>query len=90
MLHNLVHIVNLDLHGEIPHAVRMTTRCPFCAWPDSEPLAVLSRHATPEGQTVWTRCVCGSVQVRLSTATGSYVVSRSRPAVTAQSPLDTV
>ncbi|MBE1463536.1 hypothetical protein [Kibdelosporangium phytohabitans] len=60
----------------------MNTRCPHCGWPDSEPCSVLSRHVTPEGQTVRTRCACGSLQVRLITSAGAHVVSRSRPART--------
>nr|WP_083466531.1 hypothetical protein [Kibdelosporangium sp. MJ126-NF4]CEL16429.1 hypothetical protein [Kibdelosporangium sp. MJ126-NF4]CTQ90381.1 hypothetical protein [Kibdelosporangium sp. MJ126-NF4] len=61
----------------------MNTRCPYCAWPDGEPFAVLSRHVTPDGQTMWTRCVCGSLQVRLITDASAHVLSRSRPAAAA-------
>jgi hypothetical protein len=55
--------------------------CPHCGWPDgAEPFQVVSRHSTSAGHTVWTRCSCGSLQVRVVDATGMRVVSRSRPA----------
>lgn len=55
--------------------------CPHCGWPDhAEPFQVVSRHTTAAGVTVWTRCGCGSLQVRVVDATGLRVVSRSRPA----------
>ncbi|MFF5985620.1 hypothetical protein [Prauserella flavalba] len=50
--------------------------CPFCGWPDSDVYEIVSRHRTPEGETVWTRCACGSLQVRV---TGAGVVTRGRP-----------
>ncbi|MFF8634191.1 hypothetical protein ACF052_08305 [Streptomyces pilosus] len=57
------------------------TRCPYCGWPDdAEPFRVVSRHGTASGSTVWTRCGCGSLQVRAVDGRGSRVVSRSRPA----------
>jgi hypothetical protein len=56
--------------------------CPHCGWPDlAEPFQVVSRHTTAAGSTVWTRCGCGSLQVRLVDACGTRVVSRSRPAL---------
>ncbi|MGP4049546.1 hypothetical protein [Streptomyces sp. 2A115] len=55
--------------------------CPHCGWPDgAEPFQVVSRHTTAAGHTVWTRCGCGSLQVRVVDASGMRVVSRSRPA----------
>ncbi|WP_128374492.1 hypothetical protein [Streptomyces cavernae] len=55
--------------------------CPHCGWPDdAEPFQVLSRHSTGAGYTVWTRCGCGSLQVRAVNADGVRIVSRSRPA----------
>ncbi|MGA5899188.1 hypothetical protein [Streptomyces venetus] len=60
-----------------------TTRtvCPHCGWPDGgEPFQVLSRHTTATGRTDWTRCGCGSLQVRIVDDRGTRVVSRSRPA----------
>ncbi|MFJ4283891.1 hypothetical protein [Streptomyces massasporeus] len=62
-------------------ATGATAACPHCGWPDAgEPFRVLSRHATATGQTVWTRCGCGSLQVRVADGRGTRVVSRSRPA----------
>ncbi|MEU9186308.1 hypothetical protein AB0D14_17515 [Streptomyces sp. NPDC048484] len=52
--------------------------CPHCGWPDrAEPFQVVSRHGTAGGHTVWTRCVCGSLQVRVVDACGMRVLSRS-------------
>ncbi|WDV49590.1 hypothetical protein PV963_04010 [Streptomyces coeruleorubidus] len=57
------------------------TVCPHCGWPDGgEPFQVLSRHTTATGRTEWTRCGCGSLQVRVVDGCGMRVVSRSRPA----------
>jgi hypothetical protein len=57
------------------------TVCPHCGWPDGgEPFQVLSRHATATGRTEWTRCGCGSLQVRVVDGRGTRVVSRGRPA----------
>ncbi|MCP2253461.1 hypothetical protein LY13_002214 [Prauserella aidingensis] len=55
------------------------TTCPYCGWPDSDVVTVLSRHRTPEGETVWTRCACGSLQTRVIDAAGTKVVLRGRP-----------
>ncbi|MDG9717220.1 hypothetical protein [Streptomyces sp. DH24] len=61
--------------------------CPHCGWPDgAEPFQVVSCHGTAVGSTVWTRCGCGSLQVRVTDACGTRVVSRSRPALTESSP----
>ncbi|WP_329334740.1 hypothetical protein OG252_07830 [Streptomyces sp. NBC_01352] len=55
--------------------------CPHCGWPDgAEPFQVVSRHRTAAGTTVWTRCGCGSLQVRVVDGRGTRIVSRSRPA----------
>ncbi|WP_244328709.1 hypothetical protein [Streptomyces marokkonensis] len=57
------------------------TNCPYCGWPDdAEPFRVVSRHATATGSTVWTRCGCGSLQVRAVDEHGVRMMSRSRPA----------
>ncbi|PWI06307.1 hypothetical protein DIZ27_34250 [Streptomyces sp. NWU339] len=54
--------------------------CPYCGWPDDgEPFRLVSRHTTAAGRTVWTRCGCGSLQVRVVDDRGSRVVTRSRP-----------
>jgi len=56
-------------------------RCPHCGRPDgAEPFQVVSRHGTASGSTVWTRCGCGSLQVRVEDGCGMRIVSRSRPA----------
>jgi hypothetical protein len=56
------------------------TVCPHCGWPDdAEPFQVVSRHDTAAGRTVWTRCGCGSLQVRVVDDRGTRVVTRSRP-----------
>ncbi|MPY58218.1 hypothetical protein [Streptomyces spongiae] len=58
----------------------MAGACPHCGWPDrAEPFQVVSRHVTAAGHTVWTRCGCGSLQVRVVDERGMRVVSRSRP-----------
>jgi hypothetical protein len=64
--------------------------CPFCGWPEAELFDVASRHRTTEGQTVWTRCACGSLQMRVLGRTGSRIVARSRGRLDAdeQSPVD--
>ncbi|MCX3291392.1 hypothetical protein OR263_32580 [Streptomyces sp. NEAU-H22] len=57
------------------------TVCPHCGRPDAgEPFRVLSRHITATGLTVWTRCGCGSLQVRVADGRGTRVVSRGGPA----------
>lgn len=62
-------------------------RCPHCGWPDgAEPFQVVSRHATAAGRTVWTRCGCGSLQVRVVDDRGMRIVSRSGPAVPQPAP----
>ncbi|MEU3143006.1 MULTISPECIES: hypothetical protein [unclassified Streptomyces] len=54
--------------------------CPYCGWPDdAEPFQLVSRHGTADGSTVWTRCGCGSLQVRAVDGRGTRVVTRSRP-----------
>ncbi|MEV5884247.1 hypothetical protein AB0L74_16195 [Streptomyces sp. NPDC052020] len=61
--------------------------CPHCGWPDAaEPFQVVSGHSTAAGRTVWTRCGCGSLQVRIVDACGTRVISRSRPAPDHPSP----
>ncbi|MFF3717470.1 hypothetical protein [Streptomyces prasinus] len=54
--------------------------CPYCGWPDdAEPFRLVSRHGTAAGSTVWTRCGCGSLQVRTVDGRGARVVTRGRP-----------
>ncbi|MEU0900605.1 hypothetical protein [Streptomyces massasporeus] len=62
-------------------ATGATAACPHCGRPDGgEPFRVLSRHTTATGHTEWTRCGCGSLQVRVADGGGTRVVSRSGPA----------
>lgn len=55
------------------------TLCPYCGRPDAEPFRVLSRHRTSTGQTVWARCTCGSLQMRVRDAAGERITARSHP-----------
>ncbi|MGW1024581.1 hypothetical protein ACWD4J_12870 [Streptomyces sp. NPDC002577] len=65
----------------------MTNHCPHCGWPETQPYEVVSRHATTQGLTVWTRCACGSLQVRVvrhpdrAGHTDARIVARGRPAM---------
>ncbi|MEZ7005889.1 hypothetical protein [Streptomyces sp. AD55] len=61
--------------------------CPHCGWPDgAEPFRRVSAHTTAAGSTVWTRCACGSLQVRVVDDRGSRVVSRSGPSPAHRGP----
>lgn len=55
------------------------SNCPYCGWPDDQPVQDLSQHQTGEGVLVWTRCACGSVQARLLTGGTTEIVTRGRP-----------
>ncbi|HEX5569471.1 MAG TPA: hypothetical protein VFY14_21540 [Streptomyces sp.] len=57
----------------------MASLCPYCGWPDAQPVRVVSRHSTSTGQTVWTRCACGSLQMRVLDAAGVRIAVRGRP-----------
>lgn len=46
--------------------------CPRCGWPETDVYEVVSRHRTSTGVILYTRCVCGLLQVRR--------VASSRPA----------
>ncbi|SCK10997.1 hypothetical protein [Streptomyces sp. WMMB 322] len=56
------------------------SHCPYCGWPDDQPVRDLSQHPTGEGVLVWTRCACGSVQARLLTAGTLRIMTRGKPA----------
>ncbi|MFE9681501.1 hypothetical protein [Streptomyces sp. NPDC006285] len=61
------------------HSTPAVEACPYCGRPDrAEPFQVVSRHGTAGGHTLWTRCGCGSLQVRTVDAWGMRVLSRSR------------
>ncbi|WP_049573091.1 hypothetical protein [Nocardiopsis sp. SBT366] len=64
----------------------MNSVCPHCGWPDEQPFAVLSQHRTGTGLTVWSRCVCGSTQVREIGLAGTRIVSRGRPTKDPRAP----
>jgi len=55
------------------------TLCPYCGRSDTGPFQVLSRHRTCTGETVWTRCACGSLQMRVRDAAGERIAARGRP-----------
>ncbi|WP_433656958.1 hypothetical protein ACQPW1_36590 [Nocardia sp. CA-128927] len=41
--------------------------CRQCGWPVDQPSATVSSHRTSEGVIVYTRCVCGTLNVWLET-----------------------
>lgn len=55
------------------------SECPYCGWPDDEPVRDVSRHPTAEGALVWTRCACGSLQARVLASGGVRIVTRGKP-----------
>lgn len=58
----------------------MAAGCPYCGWPEQgQPAQTVSRHRTGDGDTVWARCRCGSLQVRVFTPAGMWVATRSQP-----------
>lgn len=58
----------------------MSSVCPYCGRPDAQTCQVVSRHATTGGLTVWMRCGCGSLQVRVINPGGTEVIARGQPA----------
>lgn len=64
----------------------MTSVCPHCGWPDAQPFQVLSRHRTGSGLTVWSRCACGSTQVREVGVSGTRILTRGRPIRSPENP----
>ena len=56
----------------------MRNQCPHCGHPDTQPGEVVSRHRTSTGETVWTRCGCGSLQVRVLDNAGERVAARGK------------
>ncbi|MGH8791799.1 MAG: hypothetical protein ACRDXX_04040 [Stackebrandtia sp.] len=59
----------------------MSSFCPHCGWMDAEVYEVISRRMTRDGgQLSWTRCACGSLQMRQQRRGGTPVVlTRGRP-----------
>jgi hypothetical protein len=86
-LHVPVQKVNLDVANRCGECwgwnyyegVTVLGICPHCGRPDAQVCQVVSRHATANGMTVWLRCGCGSLQVRLITAGGVEVLARGNP-----------
>lgn len=62
--------------GQAPGQVDETA-CVDCGWPDTD-AAVVSRHRTSEGVVVWTRCICGALQVRLHRPGLAEEIARGR------------
>ncbi|MBT2508604.1 hypothetical protein J7I98_22490 [Streptomyces sp. ISL-98] len=54
--------------------------CTYCGADGHEDFQVLSRHRTSVGTTVWLRCSCGALQVRVVTGAGAQIVARGRRA----------
>ena len=52
--------------------------CTCCGAADPEDFQVLSRHRTAVGTTVWLRCSCTALQVRVVTGAGVQIVARGR------------
>lgn len=52
--------------------------CTYCGTEDQGDFRVLSRHRTSTGTTVWLRCVCGALQVRVVSRNGAQIVARGR------------
>ncbi|CAM3377618.1 hypothetical protein [Stackebrandtia soli] len=59
----------------------MATHCPHCGWLDAEPYQTISRRLDRDSsQLVWTRCACGSLQLRRhQRGAEPVVVTRGRP-----------
>lgn len=53
--------------------------CPFCSWPDEQPYTTVSVHQTNAGATMWTRCMCGSLQTRVMQGAQAVVTARGKP-----------
>jgi hypothetical protein len=68
----------MDVWDSAGHSGFMSTRhCPCCGWPDADPYEIVSRHETSEGTVVYTRCVCGRLQVRHGDAAAPVLSSRA-------------
>jgi len=59
----------------------MQSHCPHCGWPDVEAYQVVSRRLTRDSALLsWTRCACGSLQMRQQPRGKEMVVlTRGRP-----------
>lgn len=60
-----------------------TPLCTYCGTDENGAFEVISRHRISIGATVWLRCSCGALQVRVVrgvTDEGARIVARGRPA----------
>lgn len=59
----------------------MQSLCPHCGWPDAETYQVVSRRLTRDSALLsWTRCACGSLQMRQQPrGKETVIVTRGRP-----------
>lgn len=62
--------------AEVPSARTREDACIDCGWPDTD-ARVVSRHRTSQGMVVWSRCVCGALQVWLHRAGVAESVARA-------------
>jgi len=71
-----------------PQAPQPPTRplCTYCGADGHTDFEVVSRHRTSVGTTVWVRCRCGALQVRVVNRTGAQIVARGRRSGTPSGP----
>ncbi|MGP3942633.1 hypothetical protein [Streptomyces sp. 6N106] len=55
-----------------------TPLCTYCGADDDDTFTVISRHRTSVGTTVWLRCFCGALQVRVISRAGARIVASGR------------
>ncbi|UYQ63039.1 hypothetical protein [Streptomyces peucetius] len=60
--------------------------CTYCGADGHTDFEVVSRHRTSAGTTVWVRCSCGALQVRVVNRAGAQIVARGRRAGTPSGP----
>ena len=58
--------------------VLKTPLCIYCGADDEDMFDVISRHRTSVGTTVWLRCSCTALQVRVVSGAGTQLVARGR------------
>lgn len=61
---------------DLPSARSREDACLDCGWPDID-AQVVSRHRTSQGTIVWTRCICGVLQVWLHRPGATEAVARA-------------
>ena len=60
----------------LPSARTHTDTCIDCGWPNTDG-QVVSRHRTSQGVVVWSRCVCGALQIWLHRPGGATSIARA-------------